>query len=121
MSINTQTMYEQFVQAEGVSDSGRMRMAYLRALNRALSELRDECWVADADAQDDLDVLDLDSKYEPVLEDGVKYFIQRSGEWTKDPDVQARSYWQESKGKARRYYIEENEIWDGEHAGSASG
>lgn len=118
MTINTQNMYEQFVSAEGVSDSGRMQTAYLRALNRALRELRDECWVEDAEPVDDLgDIADLDDKFEPILEDGIKYFIQRSGEWTKDPDRQARAYWDESKGKARKFFFEDtdNTIWAGAH------
>ena len=121
MSINIQRLFEQFVQAEALSDSPRIRAAWMQSANRTINDLNTLAF-QELDEITDIDgvTLDLDAAYGTVLLDGIKRHIQDTGEWTKDPNPVAVSRYEKALGQARMIYWKTNPPWEGSHGGALS-
>lgn len=113
--INTRTLYAQYANACGLSQSSRLETAFIMSVNRALLVLESDCSLASTQLTAISDNVELDPKYGDILLDGIRFFIQEFGEWTKETDPDLSRKWLMAQGKARRRYMDDNPTWDGAH------
>lgn len=98
-------------------------LACLSAMNSVVSDLRTQCFL-DLPEVDAFDVAyDLDEqKYSRAMRDGVLYYIQLSGEWSKESDIpKAYGRYQRSLALAQYHAITDLNPEVGTEAGNWSG
>jgi len=119
VSILAQTLYDDFVRREGLSDSPRLQVVYVGAINDSLSDLRVEAGYTVDDITSLADTIDLDDELKRTLNRGTRFFMQESGEWTKDTDAISEVKWTQELGRARSLKWDDDPLWDGAHAASS--
>lgn len=102
-AINTASLYDAFVRKFSIGQNSltRFQASFLSAYNDCLMDLFNESLIEEPVLLEDTgDNSTLEIRFLPQIKDGIKFFLQTSGEWVKGDDVDkyAGLAWERAKG-----------------------
>ena len=121
MAISVSQWYNQFCAKERLSDSSSFRASFIEAVNQAIGTLNVRAFQELDEITDvDTDSIDLDVTFKPILNTLLRYFLQESGQWTKDPDPRLEQKMDRAISDARSRWWGDTPPWAGGHGGALS-